>query len=44
MTYSNPAFGIFPLRFTTDENKVTAVTIKVNDFLETDPYMFTKLQ
>jgi hypothetical protein len=42
LTYNNPAFGIFPLRFTTDENKVTAVTIKVNDFLETDPYTFTK--
>ena len=42
MTYNNPAFGIFPLRFTTDDNKVTAVTIKVNDFLETDPYVFIK--
>lgn len=42
LTYNNPAFGIFPLRFTTDENKVTAVTIKVNDFLESDPYTFTK--
>ncbi|HVX27856.1 MAG TPA: serine hydrolase [Parafilimonas sp.] len=42
MTYNNPAFGIFPLRFTTDDNKVTAVTIKVNDFLEYDPYVFTK--
>ncbi len=42
MTYNNAAFGIFPLRFTTDENKVTAVTIKVNDFLEYDPYVFTK--
>ena len=43
MTYNNPSFGIFPLRFNTDGNKVTAVTIKVNDFLETDPYVFTKL-
>jgi len=42
MTYNNPSFGIFPLRFTTDDNKVTAVTIKVNDFLETDPYVFIK--
>ena len=42
MTYNNPSFGIFPLRFTTDGNKVTAVTIKVNDFLETDPYVFIK--
>lgn len=42
LTYNNPAFGIFPLKFTTDENKVTAVTIKVNDFLEYDPYVFSK--
>ncbi len=42
ITYNNPAFGIFPLKFTTDENKVTAVTIKVNDFLEYDPYIFSK--
>lgn len=43
MTYNNPAFGIFPLRFTSDENKVTGITIKVNNFLEYDPYFFTKL-
>ena len=42
LTYNNPAFGIFPLKFATENNKVTAVTIKVNDFLETDPYVFTK--
>ena len=42
LTYNNPAFGIFPIKFTTENNKVTAVTIKVNDFLETDPYVFTK--
>lgn len=42
LTYSNPAFGIFPIRFVTDVNKVVSVDIKVNDFLETDPYTFTK--
>jgi hypothetical protein len=42
LTYNNPAFGIFPLKFTTENNKVIAVTVKVNDFLEYDPYTFTK--
>ncbi len=42
LTYSNPAFGIFPLKFETDGNKVVSVSIKVNDFLEYDPYTFIK--
>jgi CubicO group peptidase (beta-lactamase class C family) len=42
LIYSNPAFGIFPLTFKTDGNKVVSVDIKVNDFLEYDPYTFTK--
>ena len=42
LTYNNPAYGIFPVRFITDGNKVRSVDIKVNDFLETDPYTFTK--
>jgi hypothetical protein len=43
LTYSNPAFGIFPLKFVTEGNNVVSVDIKVNDFLESDPYTFTKL-
>ncbi|MEO8712962.1 MAG: serine hydrolase [Parafilimonas sp.] len=42
LTYSNPAFGIFPLTFKTDGDDVVSVDIKVNDFLEYDPYTFTK--
>lgn len=42
LTYSNPAYGIFPVRFVTDGNKVVSVDIKVNDFLEHEPYTFTK--
>ncbi len=42
LTYNNPAFGIFPLKFVSDGNKVVSVDIKVNDFLEYDPYTFTK--
>ena len=42
LSYSNPAYGIFPLKFVTDGDKVVSVDIKVNDFLEFDPYTFTK--
>ncbi|MDB5229819.1 MAG: serine hydrolase [Chitinophagaceae bacterium] len=42
ITFSNIAFGIFPLKFKTDGNKVSSVDIKVNDFLEYDPYTFIK--
>jgi hypothetical protein len=42
LSYSNPAYGIFPVRFITDVDKVISVDIKVNDFLEYDPYTFTK--
>ena len=42
MTYSNPAFGIFPLTFKTEGNKVISTDVKVNDFLEYDPYTFVK--
>ncbi len=42
LTYSNPAFGIFPLTFKTEGNKVISTDVKVNDFLEYDPYTFTK--
>jgi CubicO group peptidase (beta-lactamase class C family) len=42
LTYSNPAFGIFPLTFKTEGDKVISTDVKVNDFLEYDPYTFTK--
>lgn len=42
LTYNNPAMGIFPLKFKTDDNKVVSTSIKVNDFLEYDPYTFVK--
>ena len=42
LTYNNPAFGIFPLSFKTANNKVISADVKVNDFLEYDPYTFTK--
>lgn len=42
LTYNNPAFGIFPLKFKIDQGKVISTSIKVNDFLEFDPYTFVK--
>jgi CubicO group peptidase (beta-lactamase class C family) len=42
LTYSNPAFGIFPLTFKTEGNNVISTDVKVNDFLEYDPYTFVK--
>ena len=41
LTYSNPAFGIFPLKFKTTNGKLS-MDVKVNDFLEFDPYTFMK--
>jgi hypothetical protein len=42
LTYSHPGFGIFPLKFAVSDDKVQSVDIKVNDFLEYDPYTFIK--
>lgn len=42
MTYSNPAFGVFPMKFITINGKVISMDVKVNDFLEEDPYTFVK--
>jgi CubicO group peptidase (beta-lactamase class C family) len=42
LSYSNPAYGIFPVKFVSDTDKVVSIDIKVNDFLEYDPYTFIK--
>ncbi len=42
ITYSSLAYGIFPLRFKIENNKVISTEVKVNDFLEYDPYTFVK--
>ncbi|HMU46301.1 MAG TPA: serine hydrolase [Chitinophagaceae bacterium] len=42
MTYSNIGYGIFPAKFSTKDGKVTSVEVKVNDFVENDPYLFIK--
>lgn len=42
ITYSHPAFGIFPIKFKTENGKVISVDIKVSDFIEYDAYTFLK--
>jgi CubicO group peptidase (beta-lactamase class C family) len=42
LSYSNPAFGIFAVKFKTEQQQVQSITIPVNDFLEYDPYTFRK--
>jgi hypothetical protein len=42
LTYSHPAYGIFPLKFKMENNKIISTDIKVNDELEFDPYTFVK--
>lgn len=43
LTYSNPAFGIFPAKSTVEGQGVKSVEIKASDFVEYDPYQFVKL-
>jgi CubicO group peptidase (beta-lactamase class C family) len=42
VTYSNIGYGIYPAVFTLANGKAASVTIRVNDFLESDPYLFVK--
>jgi len=40
--YENIEYGIFKIKFNIQNKKVISVDIKVNDFVEYDPYLFTK--
>jgi hypothetical protein len=40
--YENIEYGIFKIKFKVQNKKVISVDIKVNDFVEYDPYLFTK--
>lgn len=42
VTYSNIGYGIYPAKFTMDNNKAIQVVIKANDFVESDAYLFAK--
>lgn len=41
-TYSNPAYGIFPARFGAAAGGAKTLELRVNPFLEPEPYLFTK--
>jgi CubicO group peptidase (beta-lactamase class C family) len=40
--YENIEYGIFKIKFKVQHKKVISVDIKVNDFVEYDPYLFVK--
>ncbi|MFZ9388812.1 MAG: serine hydrolase [Chitinophagaceae bacterium] len=42
MKYSNAGYGIFPTRFKLKNGRPDSVEVQVNDFLESDTYIFTK--
>ncbi|MBK5272324.1 MAG: serine hydrolase [Bacteroidia bacterium] len=42
MIYSNIGYGIYPAKFSLTNGKATSVIIQVNDFLESDAYLFAK--
>ena len=42
VTYSNIGYGIYPVTFSVADGKAVAVTIKANDFVESDAYLFVK--
>lgn len=42
VTYSNIGYGIYPASFSVKDGKAVAVTIKSNDFVESDAYLFVK--
>ncbi|HEX2631154.1 MAG TPA: serine hydrolase [Chitinophagaceae bacterium] len=42
VTYSNIGYGIYPANFSVKDGKAVAVTIKANDFVESDAYLFVK--
>ncbi|HEY1024488.1 MAG TPA: serine hydrolase [Sphingobacteriaceae bacterium] len=41
-TFSDPAFGTAVFPFSVQGRKVNGITVKVSDFIEYDPYFFTK--
>ena len=42
LQYNNILYGIFPVKFKSDKNKVISIDIKANDFFEYDAYTFLK--
>jgi len=44
LRYNNIGYGIFRSQFKTINNKVVSILIKAADFIEYDPYLFTKME
>lgn len=42
LQYENVLYGIFVVKFKTTDGKVSSVDIRANEFVEYDPYTFTK--
>lgn len=42
LTYNNLSYGIFPVKFKTSNKKVQSIEVRVNEFIDYDPYTFTK--
>ncbi len=42
VTYSNIGYGIYPAKFSLNNGKPVSVEIQVNDFIESDAYLFVK--
>ena len=42
-TYSDLVFGVMPAKFIVVDSKVKTVELRVNDYVEYDPYVFSKL-
>jgi len=41
-TYSDLVFGVMPAKFVVADGKVQTVELRVNDYVEEDPYVFSK--
>ncbi len=44
MQYNNIEYGIFKISFEVTDGKVKSITTKQNEFVEYDPYVFTKVE
>ncbi|MDB5248699.1 MAG: serine hydrolase [Segetibacter sp.] len=42
LTYNNLGYGIFPVKFKTADKKVASIELRVNEFIDYDPYNFIK--
>lgn len=43
LTYNHKGYGVFATRFTKQDERVISLLVKVTDFIEQDPYTFTRM-